>query len=106
MTFPDGATDQMAPVNGIAVLAHRVSAAVASIDPGPDVVRGSLQLLGSGGSVVATVTLPQEAAPVPVPTPTPLNGATPSEAPGVVVACPPPPTLTPKAQSSGVTENR
>jgi hypothetical protein len=106
MTFPDGGTDQMAPVNGIAVLAHRVSAAVASVDPGPDVVRGSLQLLGSGGSVVATVSLPQEATPVPVPTPTPLNEATPSESPGVVVACPPPATLTPKSQSSGITENR
>ena len=108
MTFPDGASDQMGPVNGIAVLAHRVSTAVASLDPGPDVVRGSLQLLGSGGSVVATVTLPQEATPVPVPvpTPTPLNEAAPSVSPGVVGECPPPPTLTPKAQSSGVTENR
>jgi hypothetical protein len=106
MTFPDGASDQMAPVNGIAVLAHRVSVAVASVDPGPDVVRGSLRLLGSGGGVVATVSLPQEATPVPVLTPAPLNQATPSESPGVVVACPPPPTLTPKSQSSGITENR
>jgi hypothetical protein len=110
MTFPDGASDQMAPVDGIAVLAHKVSAAVASSGTGPDVVRGTLQLLGSGQSVVATVTLPQTSTPIQVPTPvltpTPLEGGTSSESSGAIVACPGSTTVTPPAQSSGTTEKR
>jgi hypothetical protein len=106
MTFPDGVSDQMAPVDGIAVLAHRVSAAVASASSGPDVVRGTLEVLGSAGSVVATVPIPQQSTPPPGPTPVPLNEGTPSVSPGVIVACPPSSARTPQAQSSGTTEKR
>jgi hypothetical protein len=108
MTFPDGATDQMTPVDGVAVLAHRVSTAVASAGTGPYVVAGSLQLLGSGGSVLDTVTLPQQStsSPVPLPEPVPSNGGTQTATPGVIVVCPPEATVTPQAQSSAATENR
>jgi hypothetical protein len=109
MTFPDGATDQMAPVGGIAVLAHRVTAGVATAQSGPYDVRGSLQLLGADGAVLDTVTLPQagSAVPVPLPSPgpTPLEGGTKTVTPGVIVQCPPT-ALTPQAQSSTSTEKR
>jgi hypothetical protein len=130
MTFPDGSTDQMAPVGGIAVLAHRVPAAVAGADAGPYVVRGKLELLGAGGSVIATVTLPQAPTPVPVPAPLPTpkpvptpqtvpsvqstpsvqsapsNQSATSVAPGAMVACPTPTTSVPPTQPSGTTEKR
>ena len=110
MTFPDGSTDQMAPVGGVAVLAHRVTPAVAAADTGPYVVRGTLQLLGNGAVVVDTVTLPQESTPVPVPSPAPepapLNQTTPSLSPGVILACPQATANAPQAQSSGTTEKR
>jgi hypothetical protein len=110
MTFPDGSTDQMAPVDGIAVLAHRVAAAVATADTGPYVVRGSLELQGSAGSVIGTVTLPQTATtpgpvPSPLPAPVPLNQGTATVSPGVIMVCPPSSTITPQAQSSA-TEKR
>jgi hypothetical protein len=109
MTFPDGATDQMAPVGGIAVLAHRVTAGVATAQSGPYDVRGSLQLLGADGGVLDTLTLPQagSAVPVPLPSPgtTPLEGGTKTVTPGVIVQCPPT-ALTPQAQSSTSTEKR
>jgi len=111
MTFPDGAVDQMAPVDGTAVLAQRVTTAVATAENGPYDVRGSLQLLGADGSVLDTVTLPQaSSAPVPVPLPasgaTPLEGGTKTVTPGVIVVCPPSTALTPQAQSSTSTEKR
>jgi hypothetical protein len=101
MTFPDGSTDQMTPVDGVAVLAQRVTPAVASAGTGPYVVRGSLQLSGATGSVLGTVTLPSgqsSSSPVPLPTPAPepvpLNGGTQAVSPGVMVVCPPT-TVTP-----------
>jgi hypothetical protein len=119
MMFPDGSTDQMAPVDGVAVLAHRVTAAVASAATGPYEVRGTLQLLGAGGTVLGTVSLPQEPTSVPGPVPVPLPEPLPSNqgsqavnpggqavSPGVIVVCPPTGTLTPKAQSSASTEKR
>jgi hypothetical protein len=108
MTFPDGTTDEMAPVDGVAVLAHRVAPAVASAATGPYQVRGSLQLLGADGGVMDTVALPQSstAAPVPTPVPTPpMDNQGSSVTPGVIVACPPSTTVTPQAQSSS-TEKR
>ena len=111
MTFPDGAVDQMAPVDGTAVLAHRVTTAVATAGTGPYDVRGSLQLLGADGSVLETVTLPQ-ASSTPVPVPLPASGATPPDggtttvSPGVIVVCPLSTALTPQAQSSTSTEKR
>jgi hypothetical protein len=130
MTYPDGAADEMAPVSGVAVLAHKVAPALASADAGPYEVRGTLELLGAGGSVLDTVTLPQQFSPVPVPTPMPLQPATtvpPTTVPGnaglqggagsqggagtqavapnVVEVCPPM-AVEPQAQSSATTENR
>jgi hypothetical protein len=114
MTFPDGSTDQMAPVGGIAVVAGRVTAAVASGGQGPDVVRGTLALLGANGGTVATVTLPQEPAPVPVPgpvpypvplRPVPLNGATGSGSPSAIVVCPQSTTIPPD-QSTTIPPNQ
>jgi hypothetical protein len=102
MTFPDGSTDQMAPVDGVAVLAHRVTPAVASAGTGPYVVRGSLQLLSTTGAVLGTVALPAgQSIPSPAPTPTPqpepvpLNDGTQAVSPGVIVVCPPTTTVTP-----------
>jgi hypothetical protein len=112
MTFPDGSTDQMAPVGGIAVLAGHVTPAVASADPGPYVVRGTLDLLAADGSVVTTVTLPQQPVPVPapVPAPVPLPGGVgkgaPTVTPGAIVLCPQAATASPAGQSSATTEKR
>ena len=108
MTFPGGSTDQMAPVNGIAVLAGRVAPTVAAADPGPYVVRGTLDLLGADGSVLKTVTLPQE--PVAVPAPVPLQGGVaqgaPTVTPGAIIACPQAAAAAPQGQSSATTEKR
>jgi hypothetical protein len=119
MTFPDGSTDQMAPVDGVAVLAHRVTAAVASAGTGPYDVRGTLQILGAGGTVLSTVTLPQTPTSAPGPVAVPLPAPVPSNqgstavnpggavvSPGVMVECPPTGTLAPQAQSSASTEKR
>jgi hypothetical protein len=121
MTFPDGATDAMAPVSGIAVLAHRVPVDVATGGSGPDEVRGSLQLLGGDGGVLDTVTLPQAVSPVPVPAPVPVPGPTPEPlpatgtttiqgggtvTPGAIAVCPSSTSSTTPAQSSGTTEKR
>jgi hypothetical protein len=106
MTFPEGTSDEMAPVGGVAVLAHRVAPAVASAGTGPYEVRGTLDLLGAGGVVLNTVTLPEQSAPVPVPTPLsiPGSGGTQTVAPNVIEVCPP--TMVPQAQSSATTEKR
>ena len=117
MTFPDGATDEMAPVSGIAVLAHRVPAAVATGGSGPYEVQGSLQLLGGDGGVLDTVTLPQAVSPVPVPVPGPVPEPLPATGtttvqgggavtPGAIAVCPSSTSSTTPAQSSGTTENR
>jgi hypothetical protein len=112
MTFPDGSTDQMAPVGGIAVLAGHVSPTVASADPGPYVVRGTLDLFAADGSVVKTVTLPEQPVPVPAPVPGPVpqqgpvgEGA-PTATPGAIVLCPQAATAAPPGQSSATTEKR
>ncbi len=102
MTFPDGTTDEMAPVDGVAVLAHRLAPAVASVATGPYEVRGTLELLGADGSVMDSVTLPQTSTAVPVPSPEPglpMDNQNATVTPGVIVACPPS-TLIPQAQSS------
>ena len=117
MTFADGSTDQMAPVGGIAVLARRVSATVASADTGPYVVRGTLQLLDSAGNVVNTVTLPEQSAPVPSPAPVPAPAPVPlpgpvaqgpqaAATPGAIFVCPQPAKGAAQAQSSTTTEKR
>jgi hypothetical protein len=110
MTFPGGSTDQMAPVNGIAVLAGRVAPTVAAGGPGPYVVRGTLDLLGADGTVLRTVTLPQEPVAVPAPAPVPLPGGVaqgaPTVTPGAIIACPQAATATPQGQSSATTEKR
>jgi hypothetical protein len=110
MTFPGGSSDQMAPVNGIAVLAGRVAPTVAAGGPGPYVVRGTLDLLGADGSVLKTVTLPEEPVPVPSPAPVPLQGGAaqgaPTVTPGAIIACPQAATATPQGQSSATTEKR
>ncbi|HUY22021.1 MAG TPA: hypothetical protein VMV22_06745 [Acidimicrobiales bacterium] len=85
MTFADGSVDQMAPVDGIAVVAHRVSAATASTGTGPYDVRGTLDLLGADGGTVATAGLPQTPPPTPTPTPTPVPVPLHSVAPGTAV---------------------
>ncbi len=111
MTFPDGSVDEMAPVNGVAVLAHKVAPAVASVGSGPYEVRGTLEVLGAGGSVLDTVTLPEQTAPVPLPTPlptpmsVPANASSPATPPNVVEVCPPQ-AVEPQAQSSATTEKR
>jgi hypothetical protein len=100
MTFPGGSTDQMAPVNGIAVLAGRVAPTVAAGGSGPYVVRGTLDLLGADGSVLKTVTLPQEPVAVPSPAPVPLQGGVaqgaPTVTPGAIIACPQAATAAPR----------
>jgi hypothetical protein len=70
-TFADGSVDQMAPVDGVAVLAHHITAQVASTGSGPSTVRATLVLLGAGGEVLATVTFPEQPKPMPVPLPAP-----------------------------------
>jgi hypothetical protein len=71
ITFADGSTDEMSPINGVVVLAHQIDASVASSGDGPYEVRGSLQLLDSSGAVIKAVSFPQTIAPAPVPVPVP-----------------------------------
>jgi hypothetical protein len=80
MSFADGSTDQMSPVDGVAVLAHQIDPSVAASGQGPYEVRGSLQLIDSSGAVIKTVTFP-EPAPTPVPLPAPVPVSPPSAAP-------------------------
>ncbi len=70
MTFADGSTDQMSPVDGVAVLADQIDPSVASSGDGPYDVRGTLRLLDSSGTVITSVTFPE---PTPPPVPVPLN---------------------------------
>jgi hypothetical protein len=79
MTFADGSTDQMSPVDGVAVLAHQITPAVAAAGEGPYEVRGTLRLLDSAGVVVTTTTFP---GPTPVPLPSPLPESHPASAGG------------------------
>jgi hypothetical protein len=91
MTFADGSTDHMAPVDGVAVLAHQIDPGVAATGSGPDDVRGTLTLFDSSGTVVATVSFPQVTPPV-QPLPEQISG---SEAASSAAASPPvafPPT--------------
>jgi hypothetical protein len=76
MTYPGGSTDQMTPVDGVAVLAEQIKGPVASSGDGPDEVRGTLRLLDASGDVVTTVTLPQTTStptPVPIQVPRPIS---------------------------------
>jgi hypothetical protein len=93
MTFADGSTDEMSPVDGVAVLAHQVDPGVAASGSEPYNVRGTLKLLDSSGTVVSTVSLPRSIPPVvPLPILTPSSpvplapGALP---PTTTVASPP-----------------
>lgn len=61
MTFADASTDQMAPVDGLVVLAHPIDPTVASSGQGPFVVRGTLRLFNAAGAVLQTVALPESA---------------------------------------------
>ena len=81
---------------------------MAAAGTGPYTVRGTLQLLGTDGAVVDTVSIPQESTPVPspAPEPTPLNEGAQSLSPGVILACPQATINAPQAQSSGTTEKR
>jgi len=76
VTFADGSTDEMAPVDGVVVLADHVSV-VATSDP--DSVTGSVELFDGSGAVLSTLPLPQQQVPVlPVPVPSPgpvVNGS-------------------------------
>jgi hypothetical protein len=85
MTFDGGSTDQMAPVDGVAVLAHPVDPSVASAGEGPYQVRGTLRLLDASGAVIASQVLPDPSPTPPGPGPTP--GPVPR--PGSVPASPP-----------------
>ena len=79
-TFADGSTDEMAPVDGVAVVAHQIDATAA---PGGDPyeVRGSLQLLDSSGAVIDDVTFPEPSPPTPLPAPAPDTSPQPLPAP-------------------------
>ena len=79
MTFADGSSDQMTPVDGVAVLAHGIDASEASADGGGYDITGTLKMFDPSGAVVQTVDLPESAptpTPVPVPLPTPVLGQT------------------------------
>jgi hypothetical protein len=76
MTFADGSTDEMAPVDGVVVLAQPIDPTVAAAGDGPDVVRGTLRLFDAAGSVVSSVIFP-EPAPAPVPLPIAVPGSPP-----------------------------
>jgi hypothetical protein len=72
MTFGDGSTDEMTPVDGIVVLAHHLASSREASDPYE--VRGSLELLDVSGDVIGTVDFPShppvvDPGPVPVPVP-------------------------------------
>jgi hypothetical protein len=93
MTFADGSTDQMSPVDGVAVLAHQIEPGVAASDSGPYDVRGTLTLFDSSGSVITTVSLPRPTPPVvslPLQTPSsPVPSAPGALPPTTTVASPP-----------------
>ena len=75
VTFANGSTDEMTPVNGIVVLAHHVTPAAAS---DPYAVVGTVQFLDAAGTVLGTVTLPEPVVtspPPPVPVPLPYPAA-------------------------------
>jgi len=79
MTFADGSTDQMSPVDGVVVLADPIDPSVASSGDGPYDVRGTLRLLDSSGAVITSVTFPE---PTPPPVPVPFNAPGSPPAPG------------------------
>ena len=81
MTLADGSTDEMSPVDGVAVLAHHINPSMASAGDGPYEVRGTLQLLDSSGAVINIVTFP-EPTPPPMPLPVPVPGAPLASVPG------------------------
>lgn len=89
MAFADGSTDQMSPVDGVVVLAHQISRAVAASGDGPYDVRGTLRLLDASGAVVSTVTFPE---PTPAPSPLPV---VPDTQPGAGPGGPPATTIPP-----------
>ncbi len=78
VTFADGSTDEMAPVDGVAVLAHHVTVGATS---DPDTVTGTVELFDGSGSVVSTITLPQQPVPPPTPVPAPLPAPLPVPSP-------------------------
>ena len=102
VTFPDGATDEMAPVGGVAVLAHQRDRARGVGRHRALWVRGTLAAPRAGGSVLDTVTLPQHVARrcrFPRPCRSPLDGGTEAVPPNVIEVCPPPtrhPRLSPR----------
>ena len=97
MTFADGSTDQMAPVDGVVVLAHHIDTGVASSGQGPDVVRGTLRLLDSSGALLSAVPVPEPVSPPAFP-PTTAPGSPPMSAQGsatrTLVPTPSPPPVT------------
>jgi hypothetical protein len=119
MTFVDGSTDEMSPIDGVVVLAHQIDDSVAASGEGPYEVRGTLQLLDSSGAVINTVPFPTQdlpPAPLPVPDPStppaPVAGSTASTAStavpaltsplapnGSMIVCPE--TMTPTEASAG-----
>jgi len=82
VTFADGSTDAMAPVDGVVVLAHHIGASTVEADPYD--VTGTLVLSDSSGNVLATVALPDTTEPTPSPLhlPTPPTGTIPPAAAG------------------------
>ncbi len=116
MTFADGSTDEMSPIDGVVVLARQIDASVASSGEGPNEVSGTLQLLDTSGTVINTVSFPaREPPPVPFPVPdtstppTPVAGSiassavptrtSPSTPNGPMIVCPE--TVTPTEASAG-----
>jgi hypothetical protein len=67
MTLPDGSTDHMAPIDGVAVVAHHITLAKASLNADPYMVRGAIHLFDASGRVLAALTLPVERPTVPGP---------------------------------------
>ncbi len=95
--FADGTTDVMAPVNGVAALAHHVTPPHGS---DASQVQATLRLLDSGGAVIGTVPVPSPLpAPVPVPEPAPAPAGT------VPPATAPPATPPSPAPGGGGTAN-
>ena len=70
VTFADGSTDEMTPVDGVAVVAHQIETATAQ-GGDPYDVRGSLQLLDSSGAVINDVAFPEPSPPIALPSPVP-----------------------------------
>jgi hypothetical protein len=106
MTFGDGSTDQMSPVDGVAVLAHQIDPSVAASEDGPYVVRGTLRLFDSSGAVIRTVTFPAPTPPpTPVPFPLPVPGSGSGSGSGSAVPASPPSTV-PATVTSPPASNR